>query len=165
VAPLLAYLRELQRQFAVAVTVVHHARKGADKARAGQALRGSSEFHAWGDSNLYLRRRAERLVLTIEHRAAAGLGDLAVALADAPGLALRVHELPASTDPEAASTPGVPLSEKVEASLAQAQRPLRFAELRQACRIRTARLCRVLDDLGRQGRIQRTSGGYQLVRA
>jgi hypothetical protein len=24
--------------------------------RAGQALRGSSEFHAWGDSNLYLRR-------------------------------------------------------------------------------------------------------------
>ena len=27
--------------------------------RAGQALRGSSEFHAWGDSNLYLRRDAD----------------------------------------------------------------------------------------------------------
>jgi len=53
VAPLLAYLRELQRRLAVAVVLVHHARKGASKARAGQALRGSSEFHAWGDSNLY----------------------------------------------------------------------------------------------------------------
>ncbi len=52
VAPLLAYLRELQRTFHVAVVLVHHARKGGAKMRAGQALRGSSEFHAWGDSNL-----------------------------------------------------------------------------------------------------------------
>jgi RecA-family ATPase len=52
VAPLLAYLRELQRRHGLAVLVVHHAKKGAGRARAGQALRGSSEFHAWGDSNL-----------------------------------------------------------------------------------------------------------------
>jgi hypothetical protein len=40
--------------------------------RAGQALRGSSEFQAWGDSNLYLRRDSnDRIVLTVEHRAAA----------------------------------------------------------------------------------------------
>jgi RecA-family ATPase len=57
VAPLLAYLRDLQRRFALAVALVHHARKGAARLRDGQALRGSSEFHAWGDSNLYLRRR------------------------------------------------------------------------------------------------------------
>src|SRR5262249_60080845 len=56
VAPLLAYLRELQRRYGLAVVVVHHAKKGAGRIRAGQALRGSSEFHAWGDSNLYLRR-------------------------------------------------------------------------------------------------------------
>jgi hypothetical protein len=47
------------------------ARKGAGNARAGQALRGSSEFHAWGDSNLYLRRDGNDLTLTVEHRAAA----------------------------------------------------------------------------------------------
>ena len=52
VAPLLAYLRELQRRHGVAVLVVHHAKKGGGGIRAGQALRGSSEFHAWGDSNV-----------------------------------------------------------------------------------------------------------------
>jgi hypothetical protein len=35
---------------------------------------GSSEFHAWGDSNLYLRRDSDdRIVLTVEHRAAAAM--------------------------------------------------------------------------------------------
>ena len=58
VAPLLAYLRELQRRYGVAVLVVHHAKKGGAGVRAGQALRGSSEFHAWGDSNLYQCDRA-----------------------------------------------------------------------------------------------------------
>ena len=47
VAPLLAFLRELQRRHAIAVALVHHAKKGAGAIRAGQALRGSSEFHAW----------------------------------------------------------------------------------------------------------------------
>ena len=46
VAPLLAYLRELQRRHGLAVLVVHHAKKGGGRTRAGQALRGSSEFHA-----------------------------------------------------------------------------------------------------------------------
>ena len=46
VAPLLAQLRELQRRHFVAVVLVHHARKGAAHARPGQALRGSSDFHA-----------------------------------------------------------------------------------------------------------------------
>jgi hypothetical protein len=46
VAPPLAFLRELPRRHAIAV--VHHAKKGAGVIRAGQALRGSSEFHAWG---------------------------------------------------------------------------------------------------------------------
>ena len=81
VAPLLAYLRELQRRYGVAVPVVHHARKGAGNARVVQALRGSSEFHAWGDSNLYLRRDGDDLTLTVEHRAAPSLAPIAIGLA------------------------------------------------------------------------------------
>src|SRR4029079_16784475 len=81
VAPLLAYLRELQRRFHLAVVLVHHARKGGAKMRAGQALRGSSEFHAWGDSNLYLRRHGEQLMLSVEHRAAASITAVSLQLA------------------------------------------------------------------------------------
>jgi RecA-family ATPase len=41
VAPLLAFLRELQRRHGAAVSVVHHARKGAGAVRAGQAPDGA----------------------------------------------------------------------------------------------------------------------------
>ncbi len=41
VAPLLAYLRELQRRYAPPVLLVHHAKRGGGKIRPGQALRGS----------------------------------------------------------------------------------------------------------------------------
>ena len=70
VAALLAYFRSLQRQFDVSVLLVHHTRKNAaGGAAAGLGLRGSSDIHAFGDSNLYLRRGNEHLVLSTEHRA------------------------------------------------------------------------------------------------
>ena len=51
--------------------LVHHTRKNAaGGAAAGLGLRGSSDIHAFGDSNLYLRRAKEHLVLSSEHRAA-----------------------------------------------------------------------------------------------
>ena len=70
VAALLAYFRSLQRQLDLSVLLVHHTRKNAAGAAAGQGLRGSSDIHAFGDSNLYLRRTKEHLVLSGEHRAA-----------------------------------------------------------------------------------------------
>ena len=67
IAPILGFLRDVQRRSGAAVLLVHHARKSGSS-RPGQALRGSSELHAWGDSNLYLRRRDGRIVMTVEHR-------------------------------------------------------------------------------------------------
>src|SRR5664279_5623029 len=61
IAALLSYLRELQRTLQLAVLVVHHARKDSHASRPGQALRGSSELHGWGDSNLYMRRKGSQL--------------------------------------------------------------------------------------------------------
>ena len=159
VAPLLAYLRDLQRRFALAVVVVHHARKGAHAIRAGQALRGSSEFHAWGDSNLYLRRRDDRLLLSIEHRAAPSQTDLPLALrgvADAVALAI-LDAAPIPTQP--ARSP----IDKLHDVLAHTDRPLTLAELRDACRIRTAHVCQALAALTAQGRVHKTSAGYQLA--
>ena len=91
IAGLLSYLRQLQRTFHVAVLVVHHARKDANATRPGQALRGSSELHGWGDSNLYMRRRGAQLTLSTEHRAAASQDHIPLELTQAgSALALSV---------------------------------------------------------------------------
>ena len=157
VAPLLAYLRDLQRRHHLAVLVVHHARKGGARLRAGQALRGSSALHAWGDSNLYLRHIGTPIALTIEHRAAAARGDLTLALHQAgEALALAVVDHPAPPEPRPAPAPHA----RVERALAAAPAPLTVAALRAACRMRTTTLCEVLADLVHQGRVRRTAAGY-----
>jgi RecA-family ATPase len=141
VAPLLAYLRELQRRYAVAVVVVHHARKGAGHVRADQALRGSSEFHAWGDSNLYLRRNGEELTLTVEHRA------VALEVVDR-----RTPQAPAQSS----------VDERIIAALDDVDHPLPFGELRARCRVRTATLYERLAALSAAGRLSRSDQGYRL---
>lgn len=159
VAPLLAYLRELQRRFALAVVLVHHARKGAGTTRGGQALRGSSELHAWGDSNLYLRRTEDRLLLSIEHRAAPSLTGLPLALRSTDGaVALHLVEATAATP----SAPPSPIA-RIEGALRQSDRPLLLTELRQACHMRTASVCQALATLTTQGRVHKCAAGYQLT--
>lgn len=159
VAPLLAYLRELQRQYETAVLLVHHARKGASHVRAGQALRGSSELHAWGDSNVYLRRKADALALSIEHRAAASPEPLCLELTSSSNaVALRIVE------PQKAAAPQPPLApaERIRQALEQATRPLSMRQLRSLCQMRTANLCQLLSELTADGTVQRTDVGYRL---
>jgi AAA domain len=160
VAPLLAYLRELQRKHSLAVLVVHHAKKGAGNVRAGQALRGSSEFHAWGDSNLYLRREGDALTLSVEHRAAPALKPMKIELVEAgEALALQLVERSEATTPVPSS-----LDERITAALADAASPVPFAELRCKCRVRTATLYERLAALTTTGRIVKAGdGGYRLV--
>lgn len=160
VAPLLAFLRALQRQYQTAVLLVHHARKGASHLRAGQALRGSSELHAWGDSNLYLSRKTELLTLAIEHRAAASPSPLTLELAtQANAVALRIaEETPA---PEVPQTPSA--EQRITSALARAAGPLSQRQLRDLCQMRAANLARTLVALTEQGTLERTDAGYQLV--
>jgi hypothetical protein len=161
VAPLLASLRALQRRYQTAVLVVHHARKGAGHARGGQALRGSSELHAWGDSNLYLRRQGERLWLATEHRAAPSTEGLALALrAHGEALALEVVDGAAEAMPSDAPS----AHDRIEKTLAAATpTPLTRDELRQRSRLRTQTLGQALAELTAQGRVVRDSDGYRLA--
>lgn len=169
VAPLLAYLRELQRRFHVAVVLVHHARKGGAKLRAGQALRGSSEFHAWGDSNLYLRRHGEQLTLSVEHRAAAAIASVSLQLTtDGEAVALTPVDRGAAAPPPASTSqadPGEPtLAQKIQAQLAAAASPLTVAALRKLCRVRHASLTAALTDLVSAGHARKGPTGYVLTR-
>jgi hypothetical protein len=159
VAPLLAYLRDLQRRHDVAVLVVHHAKKGGGGVRAGQALRGSSEFHAWGDSNLYLRRDGDDLSLSVEHRAAASMTPITIELAQrGTALALEVVD---RRDP--ATPPPSSLDERITATLAGADAALPFAELRACCRVRATTLYERLAALAETGRVVKTDDGYRLA--
>ena len=159
VAPLLAYLRELQRRHDVAVLVVHHAKKGGGGVRAGQALRGSSEFHAWGDSNLYLRRDGDDLSLSAEHRAAPSMTPITIELAQrGTALALEVVD---RRDP--ATPPPSSLDERITATLAGADAALPFAELRACCRVRATTLYERLAVLAETGRVVKTDDGYRLA--
>jgi hypothetical protein len=163
VAPVLASLRELQRHYACAVLLVHHARKGAGHLRAGQALRGSSELHAWGDSNLYLRRHGPSLRLTIEHRAAPGHDGLLLELR-AAGDALALHLLDAADRAEArAAPPASARLEHVAPVLATCAAPIPRRELRRACRMRDTILGDALGQLLGAGRVVKSAAGYQLA--
>ena len=159
VAPLLAYLRELQRRHGTAVLVVHHARKGGGGVRAGQALRGSSEFHAWGDSNLYLRRDGDNLSLSVEHRAAPSPRPLMIELAQrGEALALEVADRREPVTPVPSS-----LDDRILAILAVADQPIPFAELRSQCRVRAATIHERIGVLVAAGRVVKIDGGYRLA--
>lgn len=160
VAPLLANLRELERRHRVAVVLVHHARKSGG-ARPGQALRGSSELHAWGDSNLYLQRTRDQLTLTIEHRAAASPPAIAIELrGNAGALALHVADAPAAP---ATATPPPSQHDRVIEALRRASNPVPLKQLRQSCVIRMQRLCEILSDLVRDGHVCKTVAGYAIA--
>ena len=161
VAPLLAFLRELQRRHGLAVVVVHHARKGAGNVRAGQSLRGSSEFHAWGDSNLYLRRDGEeRITLTVEHRAASAIPSVTLELAErANALALEIAE---KLDTVMPTTKPRSVDDRITSALADAGRPQPFADLRALCRVRSATLYQRLATMTTAGRIVKSPDGYLL---
>lgn len=159
IAPILGYLRELQREFQTAVLLVHHVRKGSSKDRPGQALRGSSDMHGWGDSNLYLRRNHRHLLLSVEHRAAPSRNDIPLDLAsEGNSLALEVLDEAPDPEPQAISTP-----ERVIQALADADLPLSSQQLRRLCRVRTATLCETLADLRRRGRVVHDPNGYSLA--
>jgi hypothetical protein len=159
IAALLSFLRQLQRQFHLAVLLVHHARKDSHSSRPGQALRGSSELHGWGDSNLYLRRRGEALTLSTEHRAAASQNHIPLQLtALGSTLALSV----AADDLVSMAHSPTSALERVRQALAQLNQPASVQQLRKLCGIRTATLCSCLAELSQQGLVIRDDQGYHL---
>jgi len=163
VAPMLGYLRQLQRSFHTAVLLVHHARKDAAGTRAGQALRGSSEMHAWGDCLLYLRRgRGDLLHLSVEHRAAVSLEGLTVQLTE-QGQALALHLVQDESCLRAAVDHPPSTAERIEHVLRQAPTPLSLRQLRQACRIRMSTVARALESLTAQGRVTKEQHGFRLA--
>ena len=158
IAALLSYLRELQRQFQLAVMLVHHARKDSHSSRPGQALRGSSELHGWGDSNLYMRRKGSQLTLSTEHRAAPSRDHIPLQLAQSGSAVSLVVLQPGEVQPDNPPTP----VERVRQALTQVRQPVAARKLQKLCGIRTAAICAALTELSAKGEVIRDDKGYQL---
>jgi hypothetical protein len=151
IARLLGYLRDLNRRYGLALVLVHHMSKKARK-NLGQALRGSSDLHAWVDSACYLvRNQHDQIQLTIEHRAAPAPNPLLLRLATQEPVHLQVCD--------AISTPP-PLAERVRQALLDAQQPLTRTALRQQLRINNERLGHTLGFLETQRLACKTAKGW-----
>jgi len=158
VAELLAYFRSLQRQLDLSVLLVHHTRKNAaGGAAAGQGLRGSGDIHAFGDSNLYLRRTREHLVLSSEHRAASASAPVYLELVATNA---EMTHLEVIGEFEAGKRRG--LEESVLDLLAGGV-VLTRAKLRDSLAVQNERLGAALESLERAGRLRRTPSGWQRV--
>ena len=79
ISRLLDSLRALQRKHDTAIILVHHTRKSGGS-RQGQALRGSSDIWAFGDSNIFINHHNSKLILSVEHRAAPAPEPVTIAL-------------------------------------------------------------------------------------
>ena len=158
VAGLLAYFRSLQRQLDVSVVLVHHTRKNAaGGVAAGQGLRGSSDLHAFGDSNLYLRRSSQRLVLFSEHRAAPASPPVYLELVS--NRAETTHlEVVGELDGEKRRD----LEEQVLAVLTRGAGQT-GAKLRETLSVKNQRLGEALESLEQAGRICRAATGWQCI--
>lgn len=160
VSAVLGYLRTLQRELDVAVLVVHHARKnGGAGGQAGQSLRGSGDLHAWGDSNLYLRRQQGSLTLTVEHRAAAAPDPLALRLVPTRGG--DAHLALVTPDEEPARS-ALELEQRIVSTLASAREPLGRTALRDKIRVRNERLGEALTRLTASGAILRAGDHWSV---
>lgn len=148
VARVLGYLRALQREHHVAIVLVHHVRK-AGAAEPGQALRGSGDLHAWGDSNAYLLRRDGKPTLVVEHRAHPALDPVVLRLGgDPPRLTIEGGAMSPST---------APLDDRIVAALSP--RPLTRTALRDLVGVRNETLGTALDRLLSAGRLVRVQDG------
>ncbi len=157
VAELLAYFRLLQRRLDLSVILVHHTRKNAPGGvAAGQGLRGSSDLHAFGDSNLYLRRVREWLVLQSEHRAAAASPAVTLQLATTDAAAPHLEVVDEPSDRQGN------LREQVLACLVPGK-ALTRAKLRDLLSVQNQRLGEALQTLERAGEIRRSPAGWQRV--
>ena len=154
ISGLLGFLRQLNRQHDVAIVLVHHMAKRT-RQDPGQALRGSSDLHAWTDSACYLVQRGQQLRLTVQHRAAPAAEPMLLRLAGGNGEPCRLQLDGADTAPP-------PLAEAVRSQLRQIGAPCSRVTLRQLLRVNNARLGDALRILEQRGLVVHEAGAWCL---
>lgn len=155
ISKLLGFIREMQRSHHTAIALVHHASK-KHRAQPGQALRGSSDLHAFGDSNAYLARGDKRIVLSVEHRMAKSMDPVELQLVSGPNDYATHLEIVAATGVD----PAISLADRALLLLRNAGKPLTRTAIREHLRVNNQRLGHTLDHLNKRGLALKTPNGW-----
>ena len=159
ISGLLGFFRQLQREHDCAIILVHHASK-KQRAQPGQALRGSSDLHAFGDSNVYLARKKQQLMLTLEHRAARPPDPFIVELLTTEEGTVHLAIQEAIPD-----LPGLDLEERILALLRRSKNPQTRTAMREALRINNQRLGDALQSLYQKDLLAHGPHGWGIRRS
>jgi hypothetical protein len=157
ISGLLGFLRELQRRFAMSIVLTHHASKRSS-ARPGQALRGSSDLHAFGDSNIYLSRHDDEVELTVEHRSAPPIAPFRFHLVGGDD---RTH-IALLDDNAKQAVREDSLKERIIEALKADEQPILRGSLRHRLRINNQRLGEALAELIDAGTLTSSARGLSL---
>ena len=161
ISGLLGYIRELQRRFDVAVVLVHHASKN-QRSQPGQSLRGTSDLHAIGDSNAYLARNDEQIILKIEHRNAPYPQPMTLELVSDSGNQA-THLCVCGQVPPPSGGRAASLDEEILQLLGKESGGLSRTAIRARLRVNNERLGKSLVELEQLGQIQRGPQGWHLI--
>ena len=155
ISKLLGFIRDLQRTYHSAIALVHHASK-KQRAQPGQALRGSSDLHAFGDSNAYLTRRKKRIVLSVEHRSAKSMDPIEMQLVSRANGSATHLEIIADTG----SNTSASLADRTLLLLQNSKSPLTRTVIREQLKVNNQRLGDALAHLDKQALVLKTSKGW-----
>jgi len=157
VSALLGFLTEMVRRHECSLVLAHHTSK-RQRSRPGQALRGSSDLHAWGCSNAYLTQEHGGLTLTIEHRAAPAPDPFRLRLVSRKD-GSATHLAVVADAPEARPEP---IERRIDALLRAAGTPTLRKEIREQLRVNNHRLGEALERMERAGRVRHSAAGWEV---
>jgi len=155
ISKLLGFIRDMQRTYHSAIALVHHASK-KQRAQPGQALRGSSDLHAFGDSNAYLAERKKRIVLSVEHRSAKSMDPIEMQLVSRANGSATHLEIIADTG----SNTSASLADRTLLLLQNSKSPLTRTVIREQLKVNNQRLGDALAHLDKQALVLKTSKGW-----
>jgi len=155
ISKLLGFIRQMQRSHQTAIALVHHTSKKY-RAEPGQQLRGSSDLHAFGDSNVYLARKDRHVVMSVEHRTAGSMDPVHLDLISQPDDRTTHLEIAANTAPD----PTVTLADRLLLLLQNADRPMTRTSMREHLKVNNQRLGHTLTALENQALILKTPKGW-----
>jgi hypothetical protein len=153
ISKLLGFIRDMQRTYHSAIALVHHASK-KQRAQPGQALRGSSDLHAFGDSNAYLAKRKNHIVLSVEHRSAKSIDPIQIQLVSQANGCDTHLQIVADTGSNAS------LAERALLLLQNSTTAMTRTAIRKQLKVNNQRLGDTLALLDKQALVKKTSKGW-----